>query len=759
VARWERIPRVTESRLPARPAWLATLVFASAAAVLVAVAGQMIFSTFMYYDDEGYVLLSLRNFAAHGGLYRDVYTQYGPFPYVIYYALHALGLPLTHTAGRLLTLAAWSGTALLCAALVRQATRSLVSSLAVLASVFLYLWVMASEPTHPGGMITVLTVALATLGYYWISTGRIHAWAIAVGAGVATLVLTKINVGAFAALSMIAWVLLHHRNNVVRRWAPWILVVGGALLPFALMRPLLDTAWVQIYAVVFACSAIAAIAAAARAPEARVGWSPLGWGALGAGVVAAVVLGVVFARGTTPADLLDGVLLGPLRLPKSFSLWYRWPPAIAYVALVSLAACVAACWLRRRGTAFVEVVVAVLRIAATVGLVSALCRFPTISPDNLVFAFAMPCLWLFLWPLPDENGSAAARTWVGLLFLGQCLHPFPVAGSQIAWGTVLALPLAALGAWNAAAWLGERFSRSKSRGWRAEILALRLAVASFAVLMGWRLAEVGNRYYDGSDLELPGAESLRLPSDATALFRVLTLNATVHGDMLFSEPGMFSLNLWSGLPTPTLANVTHWFSLLNPARQQAIIRELEAHPRACVIVQRDHVKFLNSYGFAPAGPLHDYLAKNFAPAFTLDGFEFCVRLGRHIQPLMLAELLTLAPAAAQELPRAEDTLLRTACLLPTGRAVASLELAAPGDPSGKPLILNAADARVEITPANLRGEPVGATAARTWPFTLSGPAIVSVYFNREGRPRPSRGALIVLRASDGTELALARLEQ
>ena len=33
---------------------------------------------------------------------------------------------------------------------------------------------------------------------------------------------------------------------------------------------------------------------------------------------------------------------------------------------------------------------------------------------------------------------------------------------------------------------------------------------------------------------------------------------------------MFSFNLWTGLPSPTSANVTHWFTLLTEAEQQAI---------------------------------------------------------------------------------------------------------------------------------------------------------------------------------------------
>src|SRR2546422_929678 len=95
----------------------AVIVLVLAAVGLAIAAAGMMFSTFMLYDDEGYVLLTLKNFIAHGRLYRDVYSQYGPFPYTLYAALHALGLPLTHLAGRLVTLAAWSGAALCATAL------------------------------------------------------------------------------------------------------------------------------------------------------------------------------------------------------------------------------------------------------------------------------------------------------------------------------------------------------------------------------------------------------------------------------------------------------------------------------------------------------------------------------------------------------------------------------------------------------------------------------------------------------------------
>jgi hypothetical protein len=127
------------------------------------------------------------------------------------------------------------------------------------------------------------------------------------------------------------------------------------------------------------------------------------------------------------------------------------------------------------------------------------------------------------------------------------MHAYPVAGTQIAWGTFLWIPLAAAGLHDAC-----EFLRREKRGFAAKacrlgnsalILLSLLAISRFA-LLGW------DRHRSGEPLDLPGARDLILPEDFTSALRILTANASLHGDMLFSIPGMFSLNLWSGLPAP-----------------------------------------------------------------------------------------------------------------------------------------------------------------------------------------------------------------
>ena len=89
-----------------------------------------------------------------------------------------------------------------------------------------------------------------------------------------------------------------------------------------------------------------------------------------------------------------------------------------------------------------------------------------------------------------------------------------------------------------------------------------------------------------------------------------------------------------------------------------------------------------------------------------------------------------------------------------GGAVTSIELVA-----SKPVVLNASNTRVEIAPASPRGETAGPAQPASWPLKLSGPAIVSLYFNREGQPPLGSNTTIILRDAAGNEVELAWLRR
>lgn len=53
--------------------------FAAITLVTVLIARPSVLSGFASFDDEGYMLVSLKSFLNQGHLYDDVFTQYGPF--------------------------------------------------------------------------------------------------------------------------------------------------------------------------------------------------------------------------------------------------------------------------------------------------------------------------------------------------------------------------------------------------------------------------------------------------------------------------------------------------------------------------------------------------------------------------------------------------------------------------------------------------------------------------------------------------------
>lgn len=246
----------------ARPRWLVTLLTAGFTAALVALAARAMFAVFMFYDDEGYVLISYRNFAEGGALYREIFSQYGPFPFVVHWILHLAGVPLNHAGGRVVTLCLWVLVALALAALAGRATRSAPAGILTLAGTFSCLFVMTSEPSHPGGLIVALGAAAAAGGWVLLQRGLTAAWAALIGAVTAALLLTKINVGVFAAFAAVAWYSLHLRAGLLRRISIAAVLVGCVLLPLLLMRDKLGEPWVLTLALTWSAAAVAVVATA-----------------------------------------------------------------------------------------------------------------------------------------------------------------------------------------------------------------------------------------------------------------------------------------------------------------------------------------------------------------------------------------------------------------------------------------------------------------------------------------------------------------
>jgi hypothetical protein len=616
--------------------------------VILALAGYwLLFTTFMVYDDEGYVLISLRNYAETGGLYGRVYTQYGPFPYVLYDGLaRVIGFAFNNTSGRWITLINWLVTAIACASLVGRITRSCIWTALTLTGTFVYLWIMINEPIHPGGLVIVV-VALATwiAAEAWIAQ-RLVLFGIVTGTTAASLALTKINVGVFFAGATCSWLALQSAPAARARLLTWVAAISCTVLPLALMKALLDAQWVGIFALVFATGSLGIIFAS------RVVAKPFDtgkvWVAFFAAFAATLILicAVPLLRGTSLHGLFDGVIREPLKHPGVYSFPMRWQSGSALVALASLALALGFSQPRwnysetfKECLAWVRVGVASLFWCTSLGIAST-------SMSQWGLSYGVSLAWLFVLPLRADSAAGPARSWVALMLVFQSLQAYPVAGSQLSWGTYLWIALVALGLHDAAPHIARRIRRWE----RTVTWVARAGLTCMALYMAANLAKIGwNRYSQSQRLELPGAEDIRVPNDLTYALRIASENLGAHADVLFTFPGMYSTNIWTGLRTPTLANATHWFSLLSQERQQAIIDELANSPRAAIFVQQQLVDYLARHGFPPHGLLYEWISKHFESRLAFGAYEIWVQRGRTIAPLSTARVNRSKDGAVQSL--------------------------------------------------------------------------------------------------------------
>jgi hypothetical protein len=612
----------------------------------MAVAGWLLMSTnFMIHDDEGYVLIGLRNFSEHGRLYDGVFSQYGPVPFLYYDGWHRLlDWPITNLFGRTLTLVHWIAASIATGLIAWRLSQRYWTALFTLVAVFGYLWQMTWEPPHPGGLIALVTAVGLAAAVEALWRGRTSLATLVLGGAGAALILTKINVGLLWVCSAGAFLLL---ATVPRDRGAWLAGAGLAVLPFILMKPLLGEPWVLNLAVMFALSGVAVcvLAATESLPAMnRRDWLAGFGGLAGLGVIIVVI---ILARGTSVRGLLDGVLLDPLRHPLNFHFGFLWPP-IAWVLLGTTVVVTGLwCW-RPALRGHLADGVAGLRLVALGCYAWQAETWLTINGVGHMISLVLPLTPLFLLPLdarPTGDHRRQAAILVALVGLGQVLHAYPVAGTQMAWGSFLLLPLLVSGLAEAAIHLARRVQRS----------GLEIAVAAIAlVAAAWQtrllLNQSWERWTHSDALELPGAESLRPQENVRYALRILTANAGLHADLLYSRPGMFSFNLWSGVPTPTERNATHWFWLLSPAEQQAIITRLQAEPRTAIISSRPLVDFLDQkIGLTITGPLNDFIRGHYRQLFSVSGYDFLVPRESRAVPFFVAQNYdSVSPAAGVE---------------------------------------------------------------------------------------------------------------
>lgn len=640
------------------------------------------FSTFATYDDEGFVLISLKYFFKGHALYDQVYSCYQPFFYVFDWLVFRLsGATISHDSVRLLTIVLWLLGASLNALMVYRLTSQGLLACLVLAVSTTHLVALTNEPGHPLGLSYALIAATMVL-FTFMGRLRSGPFLVVLGSLIGFLLLTKINLGIYVLLA-VALVLAAGTPGAIFERVQGALGVTVALLPAVLMHAKLTgivrSAPVIGVVVVLACFVAATFASRKRiAIHATVllavitaivageyifsslavlrfavlatlsicgavlvshrrrpaaGIDARAWivGLVAGGVAMAAVALVVVLRGTSASGLLDGLV----RLPLQQSAVFMFIPQMNVRAItLAVAGLASLCWyLWGRGALEGSRIFHACVACAKLLFGTAALTYCSPLGSSLPFGQLLPAFWMvpFLWLMaavrdtasPSEILTRLAFVCVASL---QPLGAYPIAGSQLNVATGLVPVIGAVCLSDAVRELsGYALPRWRSSRWWPGAF---VGVVSIAALITFRseVTRASSRYLAATPLELPGAYRMRLPSRNVHLFQDLVRPlARPEVGTFLTFPGLNSLYFWAQKDPPTGLNVTTWMTLLDDRQQKHIWEAAQGRPGLMVVRHQSLIHFWMQGRPIDGSPLAREIDAHFETVTVLGGYELMVR--------------------------------------------------------------------------------------------------------------------------------------
>jgi hypothetical protein len=507
-----------------------------------------IFSGFTEYDDEGFMMMSVRFWLNGGPLYQasNPSAGYGPFYYFSrWLAFGFLPIPLTHDWVRIFTVVMWIAAAALAGAialrLAPQGWNRIWLAAFAGAIAFLHLNVLAREPGHPQDLIVVGVMA-ALVGGAFFRENRAAAVLVLLGAVSAALLLTKVNVGVFFSAACV--LTLAAQSPQGKAWAAlrWMVAIATVALPLVLMRSVLLSMWGNLcFSVMISLSLCIALAFRQR-PAIPLGFRAWLWFVCGAAIMAAAMIGFALAYGNSLSGMVNCLVLWPAR---------------CYQGLDITRLCLAPCGRR-------TVVLCAAAIVPAIGYTY--CRqgrFRVVNDQVLAWLkLALPLLtfftpWLFvtiygpawIWLVlivpghrQPRSGELFFRQLLCFVALLQVLQTYPISGSQVEVGTISFVPLAVL---CLADWMESMqnvFPRKGAllAGWGGLFAGLP-AIA----LLGAGMVRSIVEYRSLEAVEFPGCRLVRMSEERAAISRWLVQNVR-SSDTFVGKFGLYSLSFWTG---------------------------------------------------------------------------------------------------------------------------------------------------------------------------------------------------------------------
>src|ERR1700739_320457 len=225
---------------------------------------------FQIWDDQGALMVTVKQYLGGMKLYNQISVPYGPVYYFYNWAPRTVsGTPLTHDVGRMSSLLPWLLTAFVSAWIVFRLTDSqLLASVAHLVVFLTLSSFFPSEPGHPQELCILFLVCLVASGVL-ASTPRWRSLGMTLlGALTAALLLVKVNIGIFVFLATSLAILAHSRKTRLSR--VFFNSIGAAcvFLPAILMKAQFGDPRARLFAFLVIVSMVAVLLVLFKVPRA-----------------------------------------------------------------------------------------------------------------------------------------------------------------------------------------------------------------------------------------------------------------------------------------------------------------------------------------------------------------------------------------------------------------------------------------------------------------------------------------------------------
>lgn len=557
------------------------------------------------------MLSLLRESSLGGVLYEDFYSQYGPaYHWTWNRIFQLLGLSYTHNNGRLATLTCWVASSFITGLSTWRITKNYIAGIGSTVAAFSLLRVLVSEPMHPLGLLSVVLSLLC-----FSTTMKSHSsWRNCIMSGaIVTMGAIKINFGVLGLLAIFIYNIQQNSiriSNMPRKCnsglSPWHRITKTSVIPAAgiLVLPFMLTVnhpKTAVYATISALLVVLSgygIQSQAKTDNKKA--LPLCFL-----FCIAVVITKAYQGGITLQSLIYSIIIRPLSQPEIFTI----PLSIGKSNLAVLALGIAL-WIWSKGKRDRLL----LNCNILVKRVLSICFIAALVTKPLL---VVPLLWL---GVGDDTRELPLLS--SLIFF----TIYPVAGSQIGPAILLIVPIAF---YIAVQLVKTSQSSSANKPMSHPPLSpinssAYMPIIAVAALVSFMLRETitAKRSYErNSQLDLRGANMIRIPSDQASHLTEVSRWIDKNCKLFYGLPGLNSFYIFADRKLPGRQSGTAWMRLLNNSEQQSVINSMESvgPTERCLIVDENMADLWNQGRPMPSGPLIQYLKGKFVYVDKIDG--------------------------------------------------------------------------------------------------------------------------------------------